>query len=112
MSSHAAMKSNVPDSSVQGKEAQQSEAQGQQEEAPASKSHRPSHNPLPAVSLPKGGGAIQSISEKFNVNAATGTASLTVPIKLTPSRSAAEPTIGLSYSSGKGNGPFGLGWSV
>ena len=34
----------------------------------------------PPVSLPKGGGAIRDIGEKFSVSAATGTASLTIPV--------------------------------
>ena len=34
---------------------------------------------LRALSLPKGGGAIRGIGEKFSVNPVTGTGSLTVP---------------------------------
>lgn len=33
----------------------------------------------PSLSLPKGGGAIQGIDEKFSINPATGTAGITVP---------------------------------
>ena len=68
--------------------------------------------PLPAVSLPKGGGAIRSIGEKFSVNAATGTASLSIPLPSTPGRSGFGPQLSLSYDSGSGNGPFGLGWTL
>ncbi|KAK6330099.1 hypothetical protein TWF718_003527 [Orbilia javanica] len=68
---------------------------------------------LPSLSLPKGGGAIKDIGEKFSVNAVSGTADLTVPIPLTPARGAAgAPSLVLRYSSGSGNGPFGLGWSL
>src|SRR4051812_16698570 len=35
---------------------------------------------LPAVTLPTGGGAIRGIGEKFEVNAVTGTASLSIPL--------------------------------
>src|SRR5450631_280231 len=42
---------------------------------------------LPALSVPKGGGAIRGIGEKFSVNAASGTASLGVPIAASPGRS-------------------------
>jgi RHS repeat-associated protein len=67
---------------------------------------------LPAVSLPKGGGAIRSIGEKFSVNPSTGTASISVPLVATPGRSGFGPQLQLSYDSGAGNGPFGFGWSL
>ncbi|MGC1121820.1 MAG: SpvB/TcaC N-terminal domain-containing protein [Candidatus Methanofastidiosia archaeon] len=66
----------------------------------------------PAISLPKGGGAIRGIDEKFSVNPATGTASLSVSIFTTPGRSDFYPKLLLSYDSGAGNGPFGLGWNL
>lgn len=66
----------------------------------------------PAVSLPKGGGAIKGIDEKFSVNPATGTASLSVPIVTTPGRQGFSPQLTLQYNSGAGNGPFGFGWNV
>jgi len=66
----------------------------------------------PAISLPKGGGAIRAIGEKFSVNPATGTGSLTVPIFTSPSRSNFFPAVSLSYDSGSGNGPFALGWHL
>ncbi len=66
----------------------------------------------PTLSLPKGGGAIRGIGEKFSVNPASGTGSFTVPVFSTPSRSDFNPKISLSYDSGSGNGPFGLGWSL
>lgn len=65
------------------------------------------------ISLPKGGGAIKGIGEKFDINYFTGTASLTVPIYTTPSRSDFYPKLSLSYdSAGKGNGIFGMGWNI
>jgi hypothetical protein len=66
----------------------------------------------PQVSLPKGGGAIRGIGEKFTANPVTGTGSLTVPIALSPGRSGVGPQLSLLYDSGAGNGPFGLGWSL
>jgi RHS repeat-associated protein len=66
----------------------------------------------PSISLPKGGGAIRNIEEKFSVNPANGTASLTIPIATSPGRSGFDPDLSLSYNSGAGNGPFGLGWSL
>lgn len=66
----------------------------------------------PSVSLPKGGGAIAGMGEKFAANPVTGTASLTVPLPLTPGRGGFTPALSLSYDSGGGNGPFGLGWKL
>ena len=65
---------------------------------------------MPSISLPKGGGAISGIGEKFGANPVTGTGSMSVPIAASPSRFG--PTLTLSYDSGAGNGPFGLGWSL
>src|SRR5207247_428338 len=67
---------------------------------------------LPSVSVPKGGGAIRGIGEKFTANPVTGTGSLSVPIPTSPGRSGFGPSLSLSYDSGNGNGPFGFGWSL
>lgn len=67
---------------------------------------------VPSISLPKGGGAIRGIGEKFGVNAATGTGSLSVPLASSPGRSGFGPQLSLSYNSGSGNSPFGFGWSI
>src|SRR6267142_6746329 len=66
----------------------------------------------PQVSLPKGGGAIKGIGEKFAANPVTGTGSISVPIAPSPGRSGFGPQLSLSYDSGAGNGPFGFGWSL
>jgi RHS repeat-associated protein len=66
----------------------------------------------PVLTLPKGGGAIRGIAEKFATNAVTGTASITVPIATSPGRAGFEPTLSLAYDSGSGNGVFGLGWAL
>jgi hypothetical protein len=66
----------------------------------------------PSVSLPKGGGAIRGIDEKFAVNPATGTGSISVPIAATSGRQGFGPDLALSYDSGFGNGAFGLGWRL
>ena len=67
---------------------------------------------LPSITLPKGGGAIRGIGEKFAANPVTGTGSLTIPIYTSPGRSGFGPNLSLSYDSGAGNGPFGFGWSL
>ncbi len=66
----------------------------------------------PAITLPKGGGAIRGIGEKFAANPVTGTGSLSVPIAVSPGRAGFGPQLSLSYDSGAGNGPFGFGWSL
>ena len=67
---------------------------------------------LPSLSLPKGGGAIRGVGEKFAANPVTGTGSLALPIATSPGRSGFGPQLSLSYDSGSGNGPFGFGWSL
>ena len=67
---------------------------------------------IPDLKLPAGGGAIRGIDEKFSVNAANGTASITIALPLTPGRDGFGPKLALGYSSGAGDGPFGLGWSL
>lgn len=65
---------------------------------------------LPSITLPKGGGAIRGIGEKFGANPVTG--SLMVPIFTSPNRSDFYPKLSLSYDSGGSNGPFALGWNL
>lgn len=66
----------------------------------------------PTVELPKGGGAIRGIGEKFAANPVTGTGSMTVPIAISPGRTGFGPQFSLSYDSGAGNGVFGFGWTL
>ena len=66
----------------------------------------------PAIAMPKGGGAIRGIGEKFAANPVTGTGSLIIPIATSPGRSGFGPQVSLSYDSGGGNGPFGFGWTL
>ncbi|CUI02905.1 insecticidal toxin complex protein [Janthinobacterium sp. CG23_2] len=66
----------------------------------------------PALSLPKGGGAIRGIDEQFALNPSTGTAALTLALPMTPARNGFLPPLKLSYNSGAGNGVAGIGWSL
>ncbi len=66
----------------------------------------------PSISLPKGGGAVRGIGEKFATNPVNGTVSMTVPVVTSPGRSGFGPELSISYDSGSGNGPFGFGWSL
>ncbi|KAF3314498.1 hypothetical protein TWF173_004581 [Orbilia oligospora] len=65
-----------------------------------------------AFSSGKGGGALRSIDQKFEVNPSSGTLSLSLPLSLTKSRNDFHPELSLSYDSGTGNGPFGIGWNI
>jgi RHS repeat-associated protein len=65
---------------------------------------------LPSVTLPRGGGAIRDIGEKFAVNAVTGTGTLDLPLPFSKARVGLQ--LKLAYGSGSGNGPFGFGWSI
>jgi hypothetical protein len=67
------------------------------------------YKPPAAVELPKGGGAIRGIGEKFSVNPVTGTGSLSLPIATTPGRSGFSPQLSLSYDSGGAMEP--LAWA-
>ena len=58
---------------------------------------KPSPFAAPSVSLPKGGGAIKGIGEKFGVNPVNGTGTLSVPVFTTPGRSKFSPNLSLSY---------------
>lgn len=80
-----------------------------QTDQPQAENGRPSP---PSISLPKGGGAIRGIGEKFAANPVTGTGSMTVPIATSPGRSGFGPQLALSYDSGAGNGPYGFGWNL
>src|SRR5687767_11897158 len=65
-----------------------------------------------AISLPKGGGALHGIGEKFSPDLQTGTGNFTVPVALPLGRNNFQPELKLVYSTGHGMGPFGLGWSL
>lgn len=58
----------------------------------------------PSNSLPKGGGAIRGIGEKFTANQMTGTGSS--PIAASPSGSGFGSRLSVFYNSGNGNGLF------
>ncbi len=66
----------------------------------------------PTVSVPKGGGAIRGLGETFANNPVTGTSGLTIPLPFSPGRSGFTPAAALTYDSGAGNGPCGVGWTI
>jgi len=63
-----------------------------------------------SINLPKGGGAIRGVGEKFQSNPVTGSGSFSLPLPITPGRGGFDPELSLSYDSGSGNSSFGLGW--
>ncbi len=67
---------------------------------------------LPQPTLPSGGGALRGIDELFTVNTARGSGTMAISLPLSPGRSGFTPTLSLTYDSGAGNGPFGLGWTL
>ena len=89
-----------------------SESQNKEPVQPAASDKQEHLIHAPTVNLPKGGGAIRGMGEKFAANPVTGTGSMTVPIATSPGRSGFGPQLSLSYDSGAGNGPFGLGWNL
>src|SRR5438067_12594538 len=68
--------------------------------------------PSQIISLPKGGGAQHGMGEKFAPDLHTGTGNFTIPLALPPGRNGFHPQLNLVYSTGNGNGLFGLGWSL
>jgi len=71
-----------------------------------------SNNSNQTITLPQGGGALHGIGETFSPDLHTGTGNFTVPIALPPGRNGFQPQLNLVYSTGHGNGPFGLGWGL
>lgn len=63
------------------------------------------------VTMPSGGGALRGISEPFKAQSFTGSGSFAIPFSL-PHARGFSPSISLSYSSGSGNGIYGLGFSL
>lgn len=63
------------------------------------------------IGLPQGGGALHGIGEKFSPDLHTGTGNFSVPITLPTGRNGFQTELSLAYSTGTGNGPFGLVWA-
>jgi RHS repeat-associated protein len=64
------------------------------------------------ISIPKGGGALKGLGEKFGADLHTGTGNFSVPIAVPAGRSGFQPELSLTFSTGAGNGPLGLGWAL
>lgn len=68
--------------------------------------------PESVIGRPTGGGALHGIGEKFTADLHTGTANFSVPLSIPRGRNGFQPQLVLSYSSGNGNGLFGMGWQL
>ncbi|KAJ6262643.1 hypothetical protein Dda_3455 [Drechslerella dactyloides] len=69
----------------------------------------------PSITLPQGGGAVRSVSEKFDINLSSGSGTYTIALPTTAARSGSsfqDAGISLQYSSNSGNGVFGEGWDL
>lgn len=55
---------------------------------------------------------MHGMGEKFSPDLHTGTGNFTVPIALPPGRNGFQPQLNLTYSTGNGNGFWGLGWGL
>lgn len=67
---------------------------------------------VPQVARPNGGGSIRGMGERVEANPANGTCRIEVPLLLPEGRVPLGNNLVLSYGSGSGEGPFGLGWSL
>ncbi|SMH38156.1 RHS repeat-associated core domain-containing protein [Rathayibacter oskolensis] len=65
----------------------------------------------PTLEIPSGGGSLRGMGEALTPVSLHGTAGFEVPLRA-PDGRRLQPDLALRYSSGEGNGPFGLGWSL
>ena len=65
----------------------------------------------PTLALPEGGGAVRGLGESFDSQTFDGTANLTIQLPIPTARDL-NPVLNLSYSSGSGNGAFGMGFNL
>jgi len=65
-----------------------------------------------AVSHPGGGGGLRGLGESFQPDLSTGTGVYNVPLEFPKGPNQLTPNLSLSYSTGFGNGPFGVGWAL
>ena len=64
------------------------------------------------LALPDGGGSLSSMGERFQPDFLRGTGNYAVPLQLPAGPGGICPSLGLCYSTGAGNGSYGLGWRL
>ncbi|MCB9634610.1 MAG: hypothetical protein H6721_20995, partial [Sandaracinus sp.] len=65
-----------------------------------------------SVPLPTGEGSIEGMGESFTPSLSAGTGTYAVPLAMPGGRGGLSPSVALSYSTGAGNGPVGIGWGI
>jgi hypothetical protein len=65
---------------------------------------------LSNVALPSGGGSIAPLGDRFQPDLVRGTGNYSIPLNCPKGPNDLQPKPVLTYSTGSGNGPFGLGW--
>ncbi|WP_421535045.1 SpvB/TcaC N-terminal domain-containing protein [Pseudomonas marginalis] len=66
---------------------------------------------IPELSLPKGGGALHGLGDAVGITGVSGVATFSIPLPVSAGRGFS-PGLALQYSSGAGNGIFGIGWGL
>lgn len=64
------------------------------------------------LSKPSGGAAMRSLGERFQPDLLKGSGNYSVPIKTPKGPNELCPNLTLRYSTGLGNGPYGIGWQL
>src|SRR4051794_35290870 len=64
-----------------------------------------------SLALPRGGGALKGLGQALASGSFAGGASFTVPVPVTAARELT-PELALTYASGAGNGPLGIGMAT
>lgn len=62
--------------------------------------------------LPSGGGGVTPLGDRFQPDLVRGTGNYSVPLHLPLGPNELQPSFQLTYSTGAGDGPFGMGWSI
>jgi RHS repeat-associated protein len=73
---------------------------------------KPSGTADEILNLPSGGGSVSGSGSSFSVDLNTGTLTAGLDLELPSGPNGIKPPISLQYSSGAGDGPFGIGWSL
>src|SRR5262245_16812614 len=64
------------------------------------------------LTLPSGGAGLGPLGERFMPDLARGSGAYAVPLRRPKGPNEQSPAHSLTYSTGSGNGPFGLGWQL
>ena len=65
-----------------------------------------------SASNPAGGGDVRGLGETFQPDLNSGVGNYRVPLDMLPGIRNFQPSLALGYSTGAGNGAWGLGWSL